>query len=128
MLGVKRVAIVDYDVHHGNGTQEAFYGDGTVLFVSVHEDSLYPLHSGLAEETGEGEGESFTVNCPLPPGSGVGAYLAVLDRVVDPCLEAFEPELILVSSGFDAGALDPLGHMMLTSTFFGTAAKRLVDR
>lgn len=127
-LRMERVAVVDYDVHHGNGTEEAFYGDPGVLVVSVHEDSLYPLGTGKVEDRGEGAGEGYNVNVPLPPGSGVGAYTEAFDRIVHPLLDAFEPEIILVSSGFDASALDPLGHMMLPSGWFGEAAARLAAR
>eukprot|EP00873_Tetraselmis_striata_P016362 jgi/Tetstr1/436626/TSEL_025422.t1 len=125
--GLRRVAIVDYDVHHGNGTQQAFYEDSSVLVVSVHQDGLYPNHSGALTENGAGTGEGFHINVPLPPGTGVGGYAAAFDRVVIPALEAFNPELLLVSSGFDASALDPLSHMMATSSCFGAMATKLLD-
>ncbi len=115
---VRRVAVVDWDVHHGNGTELAFWSDPTVLTISVHQDGCYPIGSGAADAVGEGEGRGFNVNVPLPPGSGVGAYLAAFERVVVPALRAFEPELILVASGFDAGAFDPLARMQMTSEGF----------
>ncbi|KAI8475598.1 MAG: histone deacetylase [Monoraphidium minutum] len=116
--GLSRVAIVDFDVHHGNGTQEIFAEDERVLFVSVHQDGNYPLASGSVDEVGSGPGEGFTLNVPLPPGSGSGAYRAAFDRVVGPALDAFRPQLILVSAGYDAGYMDPLGQMMCSSEDF----------
>ncbi|WIA41232.1 hypothetical protein OEZ86_004845 [Tetradesmus obliquus] len=113
--GLSRIAIVDYDVHHGNGTQEMFWEDDRVLFISIHQDSNYPLNSGPLTDTGSGKGSGTTINVPLPPGSGSGAYRAVFDRVVVPALDAFEPQLVLVSSGFDASFFDPLAQQMCTS-------------
>jgi len=112
--GVERVAIVDIDVHHGNGTQQAFYADPAVLFVSTHQFPFYP-GTGAAEETGAGAGEGFTVNLPLPAGTGDLGYLDVHARRVLPALEAFAPEVILVSAGFDAHERDPIGGMRLTT-------------
>ncbi|PNW87295.1 hypothetical protein CHLRE_02g116950v5 [Chlamydomonas reinhardtii] len=117
--GLKRVAIVDFDVHHGNGTQHIFESDPRVLFISVHQDSNYPLRSGYVTETGTGEGEGATINVPLPPGSGSGAYKAAFERVVLPALEAYRPELLLVSAGYDASYMDMLAAMILSSADFG---------
>jgi acetoin utilization deacetylase AcuC-like enzyme len=113
--GLSRVAIVDWDVHHGNGTEHAFYDDPTVLTISIHQDNNYPPGSGSMRDAGAGPGEGYNLNVPLPPGSGVGAYVATFERVVAPALRAFRPELILVASGFDASAMDPLASMMMTS-------------
>jgi acetoin utilization deacetylase AcuC-like enzyme len=113
--GLGRVATVDWDVHHGNGTQWAFYRDPSVLTISIHQDGYYPADSGSIDETGEGDGEGYNLNIPLPAGSGHEAYIAVIERVVFPALKAFNPELIIVPSGFDANVLDPLGRMMNTS-------------
>jgi acetoin utilization deacetylase AcuC-like enzyme len=113
--GLSRVAIVDWDVHHGNGTEHAFYDDPTVLTISIHQDNNYPPGSGAIEDTGVREGLGYNINIPLPAGSGVGAYVATFDRVVAPALRAFKPELILVASGLDASAMDPLASMMMTS-------------
>src|SRR2546423_1234891 len=113
--GLSRVAIVDWDVHHGNGTEHAFYSDPTVLTLSIHQDNNYPPASGAITDTGEGAGRGYNINIPLPPGSGVGAYVATFDRVVAPALRAFRPELILIASGLDASAMDPLASMMMTS-------------
>ena len=112
---VGRVAVVDWDVHHGNGTQQAFYDSADVLTISLHQDGLYPLNSGGVAERGEGSGEGYNINIPLPPGCGAGAYAAAFERIVEPALRAFKPDLIVVCSGFDASAADPLGRMMLHS-------------
>ncbi len=124
---VGRVAVVDWDVHHGNGTQAVFWEDASVLAVSLHQDGCYPARSGLLEETGAGAGVGATLNVPLPAGSGTGAYLDAVDRVVVPALEAFEPELVVIACGFDAGALDPLGRMLLPAAAFGAMTRRLLD-
>ena len=112
--GAARVAVVDWDVHHGNGTQSIFYGDDSVLTVSLHQEELYPPQSGAMEERGEGAGRGFNVNIPLPAGCGNGAYLAAIEEIVIPALRRFSPEIILVASGLDASIHDPLGRMMLT--------------
>jgi len=123
----KRVAVVDYDVHHGNGTEEIFYGREDVLVIGIHEDGLYPLKSGGTGNIGKNRGEGFNVNVPLPPGCGDGAYQHVIEKIVGPLLENFKPDLILVSSGFDASTHDPLGHMMVTSGQFGKMAKAILS-
>ena len=125
--GLGRVAIVDWDVHHGNGAQKAFWRDPTVLTISLHQAGYYPPDSGHVEDVGEGEGEGFNINVPLPPGSGVGAYVAALERVVAPALRAYRPELILVASGLDANAMDPLAHMMLHSNAYRQLTRILMD-
>jgi acetoin utilization deacetylase AcuC-like enzyme len=108
----ERVAIVDWDVHHGNGTQEIFYRDPSVLYVSLHQAPFYP-GTGYADETGDGEGEGFTVNIPLRSGADDGVYAAAFERIVAPVIEQFAPDLVLVSAGFDAHADDPLAGMRL---------------
>jgi acetoin utilization deacetylase AcuC-like enzyme len=123
--GCARVAIVDWDVHHGNGSEEHFYASPDVLFISLHQDGLYPLGSGGVERAGEGAGRGYNVNIPLPPGSGGGAYRYAFEAVVLPALRAFKPDLILVSSGFDAAFLDPLGRQLLTAADFGAMARAL---
>jgi acetoin utilization deacetylase AcuC-like enzyme len=118
-MGLERVAIVDYDVHNGNGTQAAFARDGRVLFCSLHQfpHHYQPLPLGPAEAIGDGPGRGLIVNVPLPPGSGDAAYRAAFARVVEPALRRFRPELILVSAGFDAHWADPLdGNDMRVST------------
>ena len=129
-LGLERVAIVDWDVHHGNGTQWAFYDDPSVLTISLHQDRYFPMDSGMVDEVGEGAGVGANINVPLPGGSGVGAYVSAFERVVVPALNRFKPDLILVASGLDASALDPLarqqmhsdGYRQLTRVFMDTAA------
>ncbi len=123
--GLERVAIVDWDVHHGNGTQETFWDDPAVLTVSVHQEDLFPPGSGLTGEVGAGAGEGANINVPLPAGAGRAAYLAVLDRVVVPALQRFAPQFLLVACGFDAAMLDPLGRMNLTSECFAMMIARL---
>jgi len=113
--GLTRVAVVDWDVHHGNGTEHAFYDDPSVLTISIHQDNNYPPQSGAITDRGSGAGDGYNINVPLPAGSGVGAYVATFERVVAPALRSFRPELIFVASGLDASAMDPLASMMMTS-------------
>lgn len=116
--GIGRVAVIDYDVHHGNGTEHAFYSDPNVLTISIHQDNFFPADSGLVSDIGEGPGKGYNINIPLPPGSGHGAYIATMERVVVPALTAFRPDLIVVASGFDASAYDPMGRMLLASSTY----------
>jgi acetoin utilization deacetylase AcuC-like enzyme len=116
--GVERVAIVDWDVHHGNGTQAIFYSDPSVLTISVHQDNSFPVDSGGIDENGAEAGVGYNLNIPLPPGCGHGAYMASINEVIVPALERFRPDLIVVACGFDASAVDPLGRMMLTSASY----------
>ena len=125
--GLSKIAFVDWDVHHGNGTQAAFYEDSDALTISIHQDRNFPTNSGLINETGEGKGSGYNINIPLPPGSGVGAYEAAFDRVVIPALEAYKPELIIVPSGFDGGAGDPIGRQMMTSEGFKSLTEKLMQ-
>jgi acetoin utilization deacetylase AcuC-like enzyme len=124
--GVERIAILDWDVHHGNGTQDIFYGDGRVLYLSVHQSPFYP-GTGEASEVGEEEGRGFTVNVPLPAGSGEDTYAAVFAGVFVPVLREFGPEVILISAGFDAHLDDLLGGMALSSDSFGRFAALISD-
>ena len=116
-LGIRRVAIVDWDVHHGNGTQDIFYADGSVFFFSTHQSPWYP-GTGGADETGEGTGKGTTLNCPLPAGSGHAEVFECFERKLVPAMEKFRPELILISAGFDSRAGDPLGQFKLSDTDF----------
>jgi len=116
--GLERVAIVDYDVHHGNGTQHAFYNDPSVLFLSSHQYPYYP-GTGAAEEIGTGAGSGFTVNLPLAAGATDADYEHVYQAIAWPVLTAFRPQLILVSAGFDAYKDDPLAGMRLEAEYFG---------
>lgn len=125
--GLERIAIVDFDVHHGNGTQHLLEDRPDILFISVHEDprQLYP-GTGFANEAGVGAGEGFTLNVPLPPGSGDAAYLRAFDEIVLPKLESFAPQFLLISAGFDAAAADPLAHMQVGTAGFRAMTERLV--
>jgi acetoin utilization deacetylase AcuC-like enzyme len=125
--GLNKIAFVDWDVHHGNGTQAAFYDDPNALTISIHQDRNFPSNSGLVSENGEGLGSGYNINIPLPPGSGVGAYEATFDRVVIPALEQYKPELIIVPSGFDGGAGDPIGRQMLTSEGFKSLTEKIMN-
>jgi acetoin utilization deacetylase AcuC-like enzyme len=124
--GLGRVAIVDYDVHHGNGTQWAFYADPSVLFVSSHQHPYYP-GTGAADEIGTGEGRGYTVNLPLAAGATDADYAFIYGSVVWPILRQFEPELILLSAGFDAYEDDPLAGMRMTPPGFGRLTAALVE-
>jgi acetoin utilization deacetylase AcuC-like enzyme len=119
--GLARILIVDWDLHHGNGTQRAFYEDRAVLYFSSHQYPHYP-GSGSFSEVGSGAGEGFTVNAPFPAGFGDREYLAVYDRVLRPIALEFKPELVLVSAGFDPYIKDPLGGMRVTAEGFGGLA------
>ncbi len=119
-----RVAIVDWDVHHGNGTQDLFNTDGRVLYISTHQYPFYP-GSGWLDETGYGPGEGTTLNIPFPAYTGGDAYLAAFDRVVEPVLRQFEPDWILVSAGYDAREEDPLADGMLRAGDYQSMAYRL---
>ncbi len=118
----RRVAIVDVDVHHGNGTQDVFYERDDVLFVSLHQSPFYP-GTGHAHEIGRGPGEGYTVNLPVPSGTGHAGWLELVDRVVVPVVEAFSPDVILVSAGFDAHREDPIGGLdLVADTFYEAVA------
>jgi len=128
--GLKRVLVVDWDVHHGNGTQEIFYRSPEVLYVSLHQYPFYP-GTGAAEETGEGDGRGFTVNVPLLAGGGDDVYRSAFERTVVPVAHEFAPELVLVSAGFDASIRDPLAQMRLGPAAFGwmgRALRRVADQ
>jgi acetoin utilization deacetylase AcuC-like enzyme len=124
-LEIGRVAILDWDVHHGNGTEAIFRGDASVFFCSLHQWPFYPGTGG------PGEGDATTLNIPLPAGCGDEEYLVALERVVEPAIAAFDPELLLVSAGYDAAADDPLGGMLVSEAGFrelGARAARMCDR
>lgn len=114
---VGRVLIADWDVHHGNGTQDIFYSDGSVFFFSTHQSPWYP-GTGSADERGYGEGEGKTVNCPFPAGSGRKEIVGAFERKLVPAADEFRPDLVLISAGFDSRAGDPLGHFLLTDADF----------
>jgi acetoin utilization deacetylase AcuC-like enzyme len=123
----RRVAVVDWDVHHGNGTEAVFWEDPEVLTISLHQERNYPLDTGGVEARGGGAGLGFNLNLPLPPGCGDIAYLTAIDRIVLPALDRFRPELIIVACGFDASAYDPLGRMLCTAATFRAMTRRLMQ-
>lgn len=125
--GLHRIAVVDWDVHHGNGTETAYLEDPCVLTVSVHQDRCYPIDRGALHDIGLGPGENTNLNIPLPPGSGHGAYVSAFEAVVVPALEQFRPELIVVASGLDANAMDPMARMMCTSDTYRQMATLITE-
>ena len=115
--GVERVAIIDWDVHHGNGTQDIFYEDGSVLFFSTHQSPWYP-GTGAASETGKGDGIGTTLNCPFPAGSGAREITGAVTDIFAPAAKVFRPDLIIISAGFDSRIGDPLGQFTLKDSDF----------
>lgn len=122
---IQRVMIVDFDVHHGNGTQDMFYDDETVLFISTHQYPYYPGTGGL-DETGMGRGEGYTINIPLPAGHGDHSYAILFEQVIWRAARRFEPDLILVSAGFDAHWVDPLASMRLSLQGYAHLTRELI--
>jgi acetoin utilization deacetylase AcuC-like enzyme len=123
--GIARVLVLDFDVHHGNGTQEIFYRDPSVLFVSLHQSPFYP-GSGAADETGGGDGRGYTLNVPLGAHASDATYLAAFERIVTPVASEFAPELVLLSAGFDAHRDDPLGQMDVTEEGYRAMVEALL--
>jgi len=124
---LERVMIVDWDVHHGNGTQDAFYRDPHVLFLSLHQENWYPRRSGELEQVGSGAGAGATVNIPLPAGTGDRGYRAAFEQLVVPIGLQFRPALLIISAGQDASWLDPLGQQMMTMAGFHEIAAQVVQ-
>ncbi|MFT5798848.1 MAG: acetoin utilization deacetylase AcuC-like enzyme [Candidatus Azotimanducaceae bacterium] len=113
-----RVAVLDWDVHHGNGTEAIFYDRDDVLTISFHQEGNYPLNTGDVADRGQGAGVGHNINLPLPAGAGHTAYLHAIDRVAKPAIEAFKPDIIIVACGFDAAVIDPLSSMLATADTF----------
>src|SRR5262249_22933263 len=128
VYGVEKIAIVDFDVHHGNGTQAVFESDPSVLFISLHQHprTCYP-GTGYEWETGTGAGEGFTMNIPMEPGSGDADYLNTMDGRVLPRLDEFKPQLLMTSAGFDAHREDPLANVSISDEGFELITRKLVD-
>ncbi|MFZ1994761.1 MAG: histone deacetylase [Solirubrobacteraceae bacterium] len=122
--GLERVMIVDWDVHHGNGTNDIFHADPRVLFCSIHQSPLYP-GTGPASDVGSGDGRGFTVNLPVPPGSGDREFRSLIDHVVVPLARSYAPQLLLVSAGFDAHADDPLADCQVTDDGYAAMTRSL---
>jgi acetoin utilization deacetylase AcuC-like enzyme len=125
--GVERVAIVDFDAHHGNGTETAFWDDPSVLTISLHQDRCFPPDTGEVERLGGAGAQGANVNVPLPPGSGTGAYEAAFERIVLPVLDRFRPELVLVAAGYDSSAWDAHARMMLHSECYRSLTASLLE-
>ncbi len=113
-----RIAVLDWDVHHGNGTEAIFYDRSDVLAVSIHQERNYPMDKGDFADRGSDAGAGFNLNIPLPPGTGHVGYMMALERLALPAIRAFEPDAIVVACGFDAAAFDPLGRMLATTETF----------
>ncbi len=124
---VNRVVILDWDVHHGNGTESIFYDDPNVFTISIHQERNYPLDTGFFEHRGQGDGLNFNLNIPLPPGSGDCSYMEVMNRLVEPAIQNFKPEIIIVACGFDASGVDPLSRMLCSSVTFQKMTKSVMD-
>jgi len=126
--GYKKIVIVDIDVHHGNGTQEIFQEDNTVLYISLHQDpeTLYP-GTGYSNEIGVGEGEGYTINIPLPPGSSDDVYKIAFEEIVRPIIEEFAPNFLLISAGYDAYLADPLGDLNVSTEGYKMIFKTLCE-
>lgn len=122
-----RVAVIDWDVHHGNGTEHIFYERDDVLTISIHQERNYPLDTGDIADRGRGAGEGFNMNIPLPPGAGHDTYLEVMERIVLPALDGYKPDVIIVACGFDAGIFDPIARMLCTAETFGAMTGQLKE-
>lgn len=125
--GLGKVAVLDWDVHHGNGTEAIFYERADVLTMSIHQDGNYPLDTGAITDRGRGPGEGLNINVPLPGGSGDAAYMQVMTEIIRPALDRFKPDMIIVACGFDAGATDPLARMMVTAEGFAAMTRSIMD-
>ncbi len=125
--GLERILIVDWDVHHGNGTQDAFYQDPGVLFISLHQEKWYPKLGGELDQVGSGEGVGYTVNIPLPAGTGDRGYIAAFEQLVLPIALQYQPQLIIITAGQDPSWLDPLAHMMVTMDGFRQMSSLMVN-
>ena len=123
----RRFVVLDWDVHHGNGTEAIYYDDADVLTISIHQENNYPVDSGALEDRGSGAAVGTNINIPLPPGSGHAAYLYTMDRIVTPAITAFDPDMIIVACGFDAAIFDPLASMLATTETFRALTKQIMQ-
>ena len=121
----QRVAVIDWDVHHGNGTEHIFYDRDDVLTISIHQEKNYPLDTGDVSDQGTGVGKGYNMNIPLPPGVGHVGYLEVMDRIVLPALDRYNPDVIIIACGFDAGIYDPIAQMLCTVDTYAEMTKRV---
>lgn len=125
--GLGRVAVLDWDVHHGNGTEAIYYDRDDVLTISIHQEGNYPLDTGAISDRGAGAGVGFNLNIPLPAGAGDTAYSDVMAKIVRPALDRFKPDMIIVACGFDASAVDPLARMLVTANGFADMTRQIMD-
>ncbi len=123
----RRVAVLDWDVHHGNGTEAIFYEDPDVLTISMHQDRNYPMDSGFFEDRGKGAGLGTNLNIPLPPGCGHVSYLEAMDRLALPAIRAFKPDVLIIACGYDAAGNDPLARMLCYQETFRQITRRVLD-
>lgn len=123
----ERVAVVDWDVHHGNGTEAIFYDRDDVLTISVHQERNYPMDTGDSADQGAGAGEGANMNIPLPAGAGHATYVEAFERLVIPALQRYEPDCIIIACGYDAAAVDPLGRMLASAETFRQLTRQMVD-
>ena len=122
----QRFAVLDWDVHHGNGTEAVFYNRSDVLTVSLHQDRNYPMDTGAFADRGTGDGVGYNLNIPLPPGTGHKGYLAAMDRLALPAIRDFAPDVLIIACGFDAAANDPLGRMLATAETFALMTRQVM--
>ena len=123
----ERFAVIDWDVHHGNGTEAIFYDRNDVLTVSIHQDRNYPMDKGAAVDRGAGVGQGFNLNVPLPPGSGHNTYLEAMERLALPAVREFAPDVLIIACGFDAVGMDPLGRMMCHVATYHAMTKQVME-
>lgn len=123
--GLKRILILDWDVHHGNGTETSFYDDPGVLFISIHQENIFPKERGKITDVGMKGGEGYNINVELPAGTGNDGYLEVFKRIIEPIADQYKPELIMLSAGQDASRFDPLGRMLITAEGYYEMTERL---
>lgn len=124
---VNRVAVIDWDVHHGNGTEAIYYDRDDVLTISLHQENNYPLDTGDAQDRGTGKGLGYNINIPLPPGTGHANYIEAMEKIVLPALHAYQPDMIIVACGYDAALIDPLSRMMATAETFQIMTQQLME-
>jgi acetoin utilization deacetylase AcuC-like enzyme len=125
--GAQRFAVLDWDVHHGNGTEAIFYEDPDVLTVSLHQERNYPLDTGDFADRGAGAGTGMNLNIPLPPGTGHKGYLAAMERLALPAIRRFKPDVLIIACGFDAAAFDPLSRMLASAATFRAMTHQVMD-
>jgi len=122
-----RIAVIDWDVHHGNGTEAVFYDRADVLTISLHQERNYPTDTGFIEDRGRDAGLGFNMNIPLPPGAGHVSYLDAMERIVLPALEQYRPDMIIIACGYDAGCFDPLARMLATVETFRALTRQVME-